>query len=107
MNESNNPQTRATPKLQDLRTQLGAVNNSIDELHRSLDNLVNETNNRLNELNRSLGDRINETNDRLDELHRSLSEQLRALQKSMDTYFLCTMGMLVTMTGVLIAVIKL
>ena len=71
MNESTDPQTRATPKLQDPRTQLEAVNNSIDELHRSL------------------------------------SEQLRALQKSMDAYFLWTMGMLVTMTGVLIAVIKL
>lgn len=89
MNESTDPQTRATPKLQDPRTQLGAVNNSLDELHRSLDNLINETNNRL------------------DELHRSLSEQLRALQKSVDTYFLCTMGALVIMTGVLIAVIKL
>lgn len=71
MNESTEPQTRASPKLQDPRTQLGAVNNSIDELHRSL------------------------------------SEQLRALQKSMDTYFLWTMGALVIMTGVLIAVIKL
>ena len=107
MRESTDPQTRATPKLQDPRTQLGAVNNSLDELHRSLDNLIHETNNRLDELNRSLNDRINETNDRLDELHRSLSEQLRALQKSMDTYFLCTMGALVIMTGVLIAVIKL
>ena len=71
MSESTDPQTCATPKLQDPRTQLGAVNNSLDELHRSL------------------------------------SEQLRALQKSMDTYFLCTMGALVIMTGVLIAVIKL
>ena len=75
MSESTDPQTRATPKLQDLRqdlrTRLGAVNNSIDELHRSL------------------------------------SEQIRALQKSMDAYFLWMMGMLVTMTGVLIAVIKL
>jgi len=107
MSKSTDPQTRATPKRQDLRTQLGAVNNSLDELHRSLDNLINETNNRLDELNRSLDNLINETNDRLDELHRSLSEQIRALQKSMDTYFLWMMGMLVTMTGVLIAVIKL
>ena len=89
MSENTAPQTRATPKLQDPRTQLGAVNNSLDELHRSLDNLINET------------------NDRLDELHRSLSEQIRALQKRMDTYFLCMMGALVLMTGVLIAVIKL
>ena len=93
MSENTDPQTRATPKLQDLRqdlrTQLETVNNSIDELHRSLDDLMNETNNRI------------------DEIHRSLSEQLRALQKSMDAYFLWMMGMLATMTGVLIAVIKL
>ena len=71
MNESTDSQACATPKLQDPRTQLETVNNSIDELHRSL------------------------------------SEQLRALQKSIDTYFLWMMGMLVTMTGVLIVVIKL
>ena len=93
MSENTDPQARATSKPQYLRqeprTQLETVNNSIDELHRSLDDLINETNNRI------------------DELHRSLSEQLRALQKSMDTYFLWMMGTLVTMTGVLIAVIKL
>ncbi len=93
MSENTDSQARATSKPQDLRrdlhTQLETVNNSIDELHRSLDDLINET------------------NSRIDELHRSLSEQLRALQKSMDTYFLWMMGMLVTMTGVLIAVIKL
>ena len=36
MSESTDPQTRTTPKLQDLLTQLGAVNNRIDELNRSL-----------------------------------------------------------------------
>ena len=47
MSENTDPQTRATPKLQDLRqdlrTQLESVNNSFDELHRSLDDLINET----------------------------------------------------------------
>ena len=107
MSESTDPQTRATPKpeempwvisylhddiqdlRQDLRTQIGAVNNRIDE-----------TNSRVDEFNRSLGDRIDETN-------RSLGEQIRALHKRIDIYFLWMMGTLVTITGVLIAVIKL
>ena len=129
MSESTDPQTRATPKpeempwvisylhddiqdlRQDLRTQVGAVNNRIDEtnrslgeqiheVNRSLGDRINGTNNRIDEINRSLGDRIDETN-------RSLGEQIRALHKRMDTYFLWMMGTLVTITGVLIAVIKL
>ena len=125
MSESTDPQTRAIPKpeempwvisylhddiqdlRQDLRTQLGAVNNRIDELNRSLGDRINETNNGIDEPNRSLGDRINETNNRIDETNRSLGEQIRALHKRMDTYFLWMMGTLVTITGVLIAVIKL
>ena len=129
MSESTDPQTRATPKpeempwvisylhddiqdlRQDLRTQIGAVNNRIDEtnrslgdrineLNRSLDDRMSETNNRVDEFNRSLSDRIDETN-------RSLGEQIRALHKRIVTYFLWMMGTLVTITGVLIAVIKL
>ena len=129
MSESTDPQTRATPKpeempwvinylhddiqdlRQDLRTQIGTVNNRIDEFNRSLSDRIDET-------NRSLGDRINETNnrvdefnrslgDRIDETNRSLGEQIRALHKRIDTYFLWMMGTLVTITGVLIAVIKL
>ena len=118
MSESTDPQTHATPKpeempwvisylhddiqdlRQDLRTQIGAVNNRIDETNRSLGEQIHET-------NRSLGDRISETNNRVDEFNRSLGEQIRALHKRMDTYFLWMMGTLVTITGVLIAVIKL
>ena len=114
MSESTDPQTRATPKpeempwvisylhddiqdlRQDLRTQIGAVNNRIDETNRSLGDRINETNSR-----------IDETNSRIDETNRSLGEQIRALHKRMDTYFLWMMGTLVTITGVLIAVIKL
>ena len=140
MSESTDPQTRATPKpeempwvisylhddiqdlRQDLRTQIGAVNNRIDETNRSLSEQIHETNrslgDRIDETNRSLGDRINETNnridetnrslgDRIDETNRSLGEQIRAVHKRMDTYFLWMMGTLVTITGVLIAVIKL
>ena len=72
----------------------------IHEVNRSLGDRINGTNNRIDEINRSLGDRIDETN-------RSLGEQIRALHKRMDTYFLWMMGTLVTITGVLIAVIKL
>ena len=140
MNESTDPQTRATPKpeempwvisylhddiqdlRQDLRTQIGTVNNRIDEFNRSLSDRIDETNrslgDRIDKFNRSLDDRINETNnrvdefnrslgDRIDETNRSLGEQIRALHKRIDTYFLWMMGTLVTITGVLIAVIKL
>ena len=140
MSESTDPQTRATPKpeempwvisylhddiqdlRQDLRTQIGAVNNRIDEFNRSLGDRIDETNrslgdridetnrslgNRIDEFNRSLDGRINETNNRIDETNRSLGEQIRALHKRMDIYFLWMMGTLVTITGVLIAVIKL
>ena len=122
MSESTNPQTRATPKpeempwaisylhddiqdlRQDLRTQIGAVNNRIDETNRLLGEQIHE-------VSRSLNDRIDETsrslNDRIDETNRSLGEQIRALHKRMDTYFLWMMGTLVAITGVLIAVIKL
>ena len=118
MSESTDPQTRATPKpeempwvvsylhddiqdlRQDLRTQIGAVNNRIDEFNRSLGDRINETNNRIDETNRSLGEQIHETN-------RSLGEQIRAVHKRIDTYFLWMMGTLVTIAGVLIAVIKL
>ena len=140
MSEGTDPQTRATPKpeempwvisylhddiqdlRQDLRTQIGAVNNRIDEVNRSLSDRIDETNrslsDRIDETNRSLSEqihevsrsldgRINETNNRVDEFNRSLGEQIRALHKRIDTYFLWMMGTLVTITGVLIAVIKL
>ena len=136
MSESTDPQTRATPKpeempwvisylhddiqdlRQDLRTQMGAVNNRIDEVNRSLSEQILETNRSLSEqiheFNRSLDGRINETNSRIDETNNridetncSLGEQIRAVHKRIDIYFLWMMGTLVTITGVLIAVIKL
>ena len=147
MSESTDPRIRATPKpeempwvisylhddiqdlRQDLRTQIGTVNNRIDETNRSLskqihevsrslEGRISETNNRLDdfnrslgeridETNRSLGERIDETNNRIDDFNRSLGEQIRALHKRIDTYFLWMMGTLVTIAGVLIAVIKL
>ena len=114
MSESTDPQTRAVPTpeempwsisylrddIKDLRTQVGALHERIDETNRSLGERIDETNRRIDETNRSLGERINETN-------RSLGEQIRALHKRMDTYFLWMMGTLVAITSVLIAVIKL
>ena len=115
MSESTDPQTRTvvpTPEempwsisylrddIKDLRTQIGALHERIDETNRSLGDRIDETNRRIDETNRSLGDRIDETN-------RSLGEQIRALHKRMDTYFLWMMGTLVAITSVLIAVIKL
>ena len=121
MSESTNPQTRAVPTpeempwsisylrddIKDLRTQVGALHERIDETNRSLGDRIDETNKRINETNK----RIDETNrslgDRIDETNRSLGEQIRALHKRMDTYFLWMMGTLVALTSVLIAVIKL
>ena len=114
MSESTDPQTRAVPTpeempwsisylrddFKDLRTQVGALHERIDETNRSLGERIDETNRRIDETNRSLGERIDETN-------RSLGEQIRALHKRMDTYFLWMMGTLVAITSVLIAVIKL
>ena len=129
MSESTDPQTRAIPKpeempwvisylhddiqdlRQDLRTQVGAVNNRIDETNRLLGEQIHETNRllgeQIHETNRLLGEQIHETNNRIDETNRLLSEQIRAVHKRVDTYFLWMMGTLVTITGVLIAVIKL
>ncbi len=114
MSESTDPQTRTVPTpeempwsisylrddIKDLRTQIGALHERIDETNRSLGDRIDETNRRIDETNRSLGERIDETN-------RSLGEQIRALHKRMDTYFLWMMGTLVAITSVLIAVIKL
>ncbi|MCY4604382.1 MAG: hypothetical protein OXE49_09140 [Gemmatimonadetes bacterium] len=110
MSESTDPQTRAVPTpeempwsisylrddIKDLRTQVGALHERIDETNRSLGERIDETNKR-----------IDETNRRIDETNRSLGEQIRALHKRMDTYFLWMMGTLVAITSVLIAVIKL
>lgn len=69
--------------------QLGALHNRIDETQRSLSDRIDET-------HRSLSDRIDETNKRIDETN-----------KRIDIHFRWIMGTLVTLTGVLIAVIKL
>ena len=79
--------------IQELRGQVGSLHSRLDESHRSLHS-------RLDESHRSLQNRI-------DEIHRSLSGRIDETNKRMDTQFLWTLGTLVTLTGVLIAVIKL
>ncbi|MDE2741577.1 MAG: hypothetical protein OXI58_08320 [Gemmatimonadota bacterium] len=107
MSESTDPQTRATPKPEEMPWVVSYLHDDIQDLRQDLRTQIGAVNNRIDETNRSLGDRINETNSRIDETNRSLGEQIRALHKRMDTYFLWMMGMLVTIAGVLIAVIKL
>ena len=87
-----------------VEAQVGALHNRIDETHRSLSDRIDET-------HRSLSDRIDETHrslsDRIDETNRSLSDRIDETNKRMDTHLRWIMGTLVTLTGVLIAVIKL
>ena len=107
MSESTDPQTRATPKPEEMPWVISYLHDDIQDLRQDLRTQIGAVNNRIDETNRSLGDRIDETNRRIDETNRSLGEQIRALHKRMDIYFLWMMGTLVTITGVLIAVIKL
>ena len=100
MSESTDPQSRATPKPEEMPWVISYLHDDIQDLRQDLRTQIGAVNNRIDETNRSLGDRIDETN-------RSLGEQIRALHKRIDTYFLWMMGTLVAITGVLIAVIKL
>ena len=118
MSESTEPQPRTVPtpeempwsisylhdSIQDLRVEVRGLRDEVrtdiqnlrDEVRTDIQNLRDETNKRIDETNRVLGSRIDETN-----------REIRALHKRMDTYFLWMMGTLITITGVLIAVIKL
>ena len=79
--------------IQDLRVEVRGLRNEVrtdmqnlrDEVRTDMQNLRDETNKRIDETNC----------------------KIRALHKRMDTYFLWMMGTLITITGVLIAVIKL
>ena len=112
--------------IKELRAEMGArlggLHNRIDETQRSLGDRIDETNRslgeRIDEFNRSLSDRIDKTNrslgERIDETNRSLggridetNKRLDETNKRLDTHFRWIMGTLVTLTGVLIAVIKL
>ena len=107
MSESTDPQTRAIPKPEEMPWVISYLHDDIQDLRQDLRTQVGAVNNRIDETNRLLGEQIHETNNRIDETNRLLSEQIRAVHKRVDTYFLWMMGTLVTITGVLIAVIKL
>jgi len=89
MSESTDPQTRATPKPEEMPWVISYLHDDIQDLRQDLRTQIGAVNNRIDETNRSLG------------------EQIRAVHKRIDIYFLWMMGTLVTITGVLIAVIKL
>jgi len=71
--------------IQDLRNQVGAVHQRIDET------------------NRSLGEQIQDLRNQVGLVHRRIDET----NKRMDAYFRWTMTTLIAITGILIAVIKL
>ena len=118
MSESTEPQSRTVPTpeempwsisylhdgIQDLRVEVRGLR---DEVRTDIQNLRDEvrtdTQNLRDEVRTDIQNLRDETNNRIDETNR----EIRALHKRMDTYFLWMMGTLITITGVLIAVIKL
>ena len=97
MSESTDPPTRAIPPTPgEMPWVISYLRDDIQDLRQDLRTQL-----------RAVHDRIDETNKRIDETSRLLGEQIRAVHKRMDTYFLWIMGTLVTITGILIAVIKL
>ncbi|NKB71434.1 MAG: hypothetical protein GKR89_30550 [Candidatus Latescibacteria bacterium] len=99
----------------DMRHQFEVVHKRIDQSHQLLDTRIDETNKRLDaridETNRVLGERIDQTNqrmdDRFDETNRSLGERIDETNKRLDNRFIWLVTTMVTMTGLIIAVIKL
>lgn len=81
----------------ELRSEIGTVNQRIDEFNRSLNQRIDETNN-------SLGQRIDESNrslnERIDDLNRSLGQRI-------DSRFALLVTIMIAMTGVIIAAIKI
>ena len=96
MSEGANPPRRAVPDPEEMPWSISYLRDDIKELRAEMGAQLGVVHNRIDETNRSLGGRIDETNKRLDETN-----------KRIDTHFRWIMGTLVTLTGVLIAVIKL
>ncbi|NKB71438.1 MAG: hypothetical protein GKR89_30570 [Candidatus Latescibacteria bacterium] len=88
----------------DMRHQFEVVHKRIDETNRSLGERIDQTNQRMDErfdeTNRVLGGRIDETN-------RALGERIDETNKRLDNRFIWLVTTMVTMTGLIIAVIKL
>ena len=111
MSEGADPPRRAVPDPEEMPWSISYLRDDIKELRAELGAQVGALHNRIDETHRSLSDRIDETHrslsDRIDETHRSLSDRIDETNKRMDTHLRWIMGTLVTLTGVLIAVIKL
>ena len=103
MSESTDPPTRAVPTPGEMPWVISYLRDDIQNLRQDLRIQIKAGHDRIDETNK----RIDETNKRIDETSHMLGEQIRAVHKRMDTYFLWIMGTLVTITGILIAVIKL
>ena len=103
MSESTDPPTRAIPTPGEMPWVISYLRDDIQNLRQDLRIQIKAGHDRTDETNK----RIDETNKRIDETSHLLGEQIRAVHKRMDTYFLWIMGTLVTITGILIAVIKL
>ncbi len=100
MSEGADPPRRAVPDPEEMPWSISYLRDDIKELRAEVGAQVGALHNRIDETHRSLSDRIDET-------HRSLSDRIDETNKRMDTHLRWIMGTLVTLTGVLIAVIKL
>ena len=96
MSESTEPQSRTVPTPEEMPWSISYLHDGIQDLRVEVRGLRDEVRTDIQNLR-------DETNNRIDETNR----EIRALHKRMDTYFLWMMGTLITITGVLIAVIKL
>ena len=107
MSESTDPQPRTVPTPEEMPWSLSYLHDGIQDLRVEVRGLRNEVRtdmqNLRDEVRTDMQNLRDETNKRIDETNR----KIRALHKRMDTYFLWMMGTLITITGVLIAVIKL
>ncbi len=111
MSEGANPPRRAVPDPEEMPWSISYLRDDIKELRAEVGARFGAVHNRIDETSRSLSDRIDETsrslNDRIDETSRSLNDRIDETNKRLDIHFRWIMGTLVTLTGVLIAVIKL
>ena len=104
---------------QDLRHEIGGVNTRADENNNKLNARIDETNRSLresiDETSRSLGERIDETNrylgERINENTRFLIERIdertRSLNARIDSRFALLVTIMVALTSVIVAAIKL
>ncbi len=85
MSEGDNPQPRPAPAADELHWGISYLREDIQDLRQQMI----------------------ETNRRIDETSRLLSQQIAETNKRIDAHFIWTIGTLVAITSILIAVIKL